>query len=97
MSRRLGGKRIPDQKYVEYRRLAGRYTYEDLQAAISDPEWQESDDAERLKWVDQIKRDARADARDELRLGESNAPEDRGATPRAPMPPPPPAGFEMVR
>jgi hypothetical protein len=92
IQRRLDGVKLSDREHQAYRERAGRYTYEDLKAAIADPAWQGMDDDERRDWVDAIKRDARAAAREELGLGGGPAPPPGFADPDVPPPP----GFEMV-
>jgi hypothetical protein len=77
------GRRLSDAEYGALRTRAGQYTKEDIAAAMRDPEWKTLDIEGRLKWVNNIKDDARDAARDEL----------FGA---AAMPAPPP-GFEMAR
>lgn len=81
VSRSVGGVRNSLEQQNEYQRLAGRYTYEDLAVVVGTPEWEGLTDDERLKWVNEIKGDARAAARDELGLGI----------------PPPPAGFAVAQ
>lgn len=77
----VGGVRSTPEQHNAYQEMAGRYTYEAIAEAMVNPEWENLSDAERLDWVDEIKRDARAAARDELGLG---------------IPPPPP-GFSLVQ
>lgn len=68
----------PEQQ-SQYEALAGRYTYEDIAEAMTEPGWGALDDEAKADRVDDIKRDARAAARDELGLGI----------------PPPPVGFAV--
>lgn len=51
-----------------YEALAGRYTYEDLGKAMADPSWSSLGVEEKRDWVDDIKKDARRAAREELGL-----------------------------
>lgn len=69
MEKTVDGVRLSPEQYNQYQRVAGQYIYADLADAMADPQWEEMDDEERLKWVDAIKSDARAAAREELSLG----------------------------
>ena len=68
-SRTVGGVRSTPEQHNAYQALAGRYTHDDIAAAMADPAWRETHDEERVRWIDEIKRDARAAAREELGLG----------------------------
>jgi hypothetical protein len=60
--------RLTPEQFGRYQELSGRYIYEDIQAAMADPEWRTLDAEQRRREVANIKRDARADARADLAL-----------------------------
>lgn len=80
---RVDGRRreLSTEEYGRYQQLSGQYIYRDLQEALSDPDWPTATPAERRRWVEGIKRDARADARADLAFDT----------------PPLPTGFHLAR
>jgi hypothetical protein len=103
-SRRIRGERLSESDYERYQVLSGRYIREDLEAAITDPEWQNLPPEDRKEWVTDIKRVARADARADLGL---DADDEDEASPLPSRPPDDaampsisevelPAGFELI-
>lgn len=73
-SRRIVGRRLSPEEYGRYQETAGRYTYGDVQAAMSDPEWRRLDPAARAREISTIIRNAREDARTDLGLDGSAPP-----------------------
>lgn len=87
-SRIVGGKRLSDAEFHQYRMQSAQLTRLRLAALMTSPDWQAMNDDQRVKAFEKIKRDARA----EVRGG--------GVAPA--LPPPPqgnglPAGFVVER
>jgi hypothetical protein len=60
---------LTTQQRHDYGWLSGHYIRQDLADVVRSAEWVGASDDERRKWFDEIKRDARDDARADLRLG----------------------------
>ncbi|HMJ04691.1 MAG TPA: hypothetical protein VK474_00410, partial [Chthoniobacterales bacterium] len=99
-SRRIRGAELPAAEWGQYQEMSGRYIRDDLIAAIGDPDWQGMTVPERVAEVTRIKRVARADARADVGLYQTDDDEEPGARPGPAQPasaalPPLPPGFEL--
>lgn len=101
-SRTVGGRRLDDAQFHQYRRMAGEMTYSELRDAIATPEWTKLSIEQRRKRADAIKLKARKDARSALftSQGERPLPGALALPVERPVPPslpPLPPGFELER
>jgi hypothetical protein len=104
--------RVPltHKQHADYTSLSGRYIKQDLAAAQRDPDWRGADAGQRKAMFENIKRNARADARADLGLDGLSPNEGPplppgyalGAAPVAParngppmLPPPVPSGYKL--
>jgi hypothetical protein len=78
---------LTPEQHRKYTVLSGRYIRDDMGKVTADPAWQRLPQAERVARFEQIKRDARADARADLGLDGLSPPAADAAIP------PPPPGF----
>lgn len=97
-AKRVRGVKLTDAEFRAYSQLSGRYTYEDTEAVINHPDWEELSEEDQKDWIEKVKRDAREAARDELQLGPKPPPGfSAGSATAAPSGPASlPPGYRMV-